>query len=48
MTYSGLCADKDIFGGLWWVVVGCFISGILAHRLFCVRTTIDKLFFSEK
>ena len=23
-----------------------FISGILLHRLFCVRTTIDKLLFS--
>jgi hypothetical protein len=24
-----------------------FISGILAHRLFGVRTTVDKLLFSE-
>ena len=24
-----------------------FISGILAHRIFCVRTTIDKLLFSN-
>lgn len=23
----------------------CFISGIIIHRLFCVRTTIDKLLF---
>ena len=30
-----------------WVSVGCFILGIVAHRAFCVRTTIDKLLFSE-
>ena len=23
----------------------CFISGIVIHRVFCVRTTIDKLLF---
>jgi hypothetical protein len=25
--------------------VGLFLAGILIHRLFCVRTTIDKLIF---
>lgn len=30
---------------IWWVLLACFILGILAHRLFCVRTTVDKLFF---
>lgn len=30
---------------LWWVIVGSFILGIVSHRLFCVRTTIDKLIF---
>ena len=25
--------------------VGLFILGIFVHRLFCVRTTIDKLLF---
>ena len=24
-----------------------FIVGIIAHRMFCVRTTIDKLLFSN-
>jgi hypothetical protein len=24
-----------------------FISGIILHRMFCVRTTIDKLLFPE-
>ena len=28
------------------VLLICFIIGILAHRLFCVRTTIDKLLFT--
>jgi len=30
---------------IWIVLVGLFISGIIAHRLFCVRTGIDKLLF---
>jgi uncharacterized membrane protein len=28
-----------------YTVIGLFILGIIAHRLFCVRTTIDKLLF---
>jgi len=28
-----------------YTVVGLFILGITLHRLFCVRTTIDKLLF---
>ena len=32
---------------IWWVIIICFIAGIIAHRLFCVRTTIDKLLFKE-
>ncbi len=24
----------------------CFVSGIILHRVFCVKTTIDKLLFS--
>lgn len=27
----------------WKVLLGLFIAGIVLHRLFCVRTTIDKL-----
>ena len=29
------------------VLIGLFILGIILHRLFCVRTTIDKLLFSN-
>lgn len=32
---------------LWMVLAILFISGIFAHRVFCVRTTIDKLLFNE-
>ena len=28
------------------VLIILFLVGIIAHRLFCVRTTIDKLLFS--
>jgi hypothetical protein len=28
-------------------VIGFFLLGIISHRLFCVRTTIDKLLFRE-
>jgi len=29
----------------FWVSVILFVLGIILHRLFCVRTTIDKLLF---
>jgi hypothetical protein len=29
----------------WYVLIALFILGIILHRLFCVRTTIDKLLF---
>ena len=28
-----------------YTLIGLFILGIILHRLFCVRTTIDKLLF---
>jgi hypothetical protein len=28
-----------------YVIIGFFTIGIIAHRIFCVRTTIDKLLF---
>ena len=30
---------------LWITLAVLFISGIIAHRLFCVRTGVDKLLF---
>jgi len=29
----------------WYTLLGIFILGIIVHRLFCVRTTIDRLLF---
>ena len=31
---------------IWFVLAVLFISGIIAHRLFCVRTGLDKKLFS--
>lgn len=31
-----------------YTLIILFILGIILHRLFCVRTTIDKLIFSNK
>lgn len=28
-----------------WTAAGFFLLGIILHRLFCVRTTVDKLLF---
>ncbi len=29
-----------------WLILACsFLSGIILHRVFCVKTTIDKLLF---
>lgn len=28
-----------------YTIIGFFLLGIAAHRLFCVRTTVDKLLF---
>jgi hypothetical protein len=30
---------------LHWVLLSVFVLGIVAHRLFCVNTTINKLIF---
>ena len=30
----------------WVILMVLFLLGIILHRLFCVRTTIDKLLFS--
>lgn len=29
----------------YYILAALFVAGIIAHRLFCVRTTIDKLLF---
>jgi len=33
----------------FWIVLGSlFVLGIICHRLFCVRSTVDKFLFPEK
>lgn len=29
----------------FWTCISLFVLGIFLHRLFCVRTTIDKILF---
>jgi fatty acid desaturase len=31
---------------IWLTLAVLFISGIIAHRMFCVRTGVDKLLFT--
>jgi len=31
----------------WYTLIILFLLGIVMHRLFCVRTTIDKLLFPK-
>ena len=33
---------------LAYVLAGVFLLGIVAHRLFCVRTKVDRLLFPDK
>jgi hypothetical protein len=28
------------------ILISCFAVGIITHRVFCVKTTVDKLLFS--
>ena len=30
-----------------WSALGLFLIGILLHRVFCVRTTLDKAIFGD-
>jgi divalent metal cation (Fe/Co/Zn/Cd) transporter len=30
-----------------WTLLGFFILGILAHHIFCVKTTVEKWLFPE-
>ncbi len=30
-----------------WTLVALFLTGIVLHRVFCVRTTVDKYLFPD-
>ena len=32
---------------LLYTIIGIFILGIIIHRLFCVRTTVDQILFPD-
>ena len=34
--------------GYWNTIIGVFLLGIVVHKLFCVRTTVDKMLFPGK
>ena len=35
-----------LFGlSFWKSLVACFLIGVISHRAFCVRTTVDKILF---
>lgn len=36
-----------IYINLTFIIILLFVLGIMLHRLFCVRTTIDKLLFRD-
>jgi len=40
-----LCQGGTGWSSFLWILTGLFVLGICMHRLFCVRTTIDKLLF---
>lgn len=42
----GRASDTRCYLRLWVLVaLWLFLTGILVHRLFCVRTTIDRIIF---
>lgn len=46
MTIIGALLISYTFDILFWkTLTSLFITGIILHRIFCVRTTIDKLLF---
>jgi fructose-1,6-bisphosphatase/inositol monophosphatase family enzyme len=46
MTIIGGFLFALLFGVTpWKMIAGLFILGIVMHRIFCVKTTIDKLLF---
>jgi len=48
MTVIGALVISYLSGWKFgWTLLGLFLLGIILHRLFCVRTTIDKLLFPE-
>lgn len=46
MTFVGAYLLSYLFDTPYlWTLLGLFITGIVLHSIFCVRTTLDKLLF---
>jgi fatty acid desaturase len=47
MTIIGAVIISYLFKFNFWItLIILFLLGIIAHRIFCVNTTVDKLLFS--
>ncbi len=47
MTIIGAVIISYLFKfNFWTTLLILFLLGIIAHRIFCVNTTVDKLLFS--
>jgi len=42
----GILISRITGYNIWITLVVLFLSGIVVHRLFCVRTGVDKMLFS--
>ena len=45
VLFAGFIISYSYKMNIWLVLFVLFILGIIAHRLFCVRTAVDKLLF---
>ena len=48
LTLFGAWIISKLIGMNFWIIFIIAIAiGVILHRLFCVRTTVDKLFFPK-
>lgn len=45
---GGILIGKYFNLNIYLTIFTLFLLGIIAHRLFCVRTQLDKILFSDK
>ena len=43
----GMLISNTFKMSLLYTIISLFILGIILHRLFCVRTTVDRLLFPK-
>jgi len=47
-VFAGLLFSEIFKWNVWYTLGGLFLIGIIIHRMFCVRTTVDKVLFPDK